>query len=61
MIPARIVIDSDEWAVRPIIVEIKNRVRRITDPPPHYDVVQTVTYCRMLGCDAADLVQVYEG
>lgn len=50
-------VQFDEWTIRPLIVEVKNRVRRVSTPPPFYDVVQAVTYCRMVGCDAADLVQ----
>ena len=52
-------ITTTSWPqIRPLIVEVKNRVRRVSTPPPFYDVVQAVTYCRMVGCDAADLVQV---
>mmetsp|Transcript_27063 Transcript_27063/g.81954 ORF Transcript_27063/g.81954 Transcript_27063/m.81954 type:complete len:159 (+) Transcript_27063:2309-2785(+) len=51
-------ITTTSWPqIRPLIVEVKNRVRRVSTPPPFYDVVQAVTYCRMVGCDAADLVQ----
>ncbi len=48
---------SDGWTLQEIVVEVKNRVTAISDPPPFYDQLQLVTYCLMLGCAAGDLVQ----
>ena len=49
--------EADEWATERIVVEIKNRVGRISIPPPFYDELQTAAYCLMLGTRKADLVQ----
>ena len=55
--PASSPAGSDAWSLQEIVVEIKNRVAAISDPPPFYDQLQLVTYCLMLGCAAGDLVQ----
>lgn len=55
--PASSPAGSDAWSLQEIVVEVKNRVAAISDPPPFYDQLQLVTYCLMLGCAAGDLVQ----
>lgn len=40
-----------------VLVEVKNRVNRISHPPPFYDLVQLCTYMIMCNCPVGDLVQ----
>lgn len=47
----------DEWSVERVVVEVKHRVSRVKVPPPLYDQIQSIVYCMMLRCAAADLVQ----
>eukprot|EP00658_Telonema_sp_P-2_P030444 TRINITY_DN2298_c0_g2_i1.p2 TRINITY_DN2298_c0_g2~~TRINITY_DN2298_c0_g2_i1.p2 ORF type:complete len:254 (-),score=59.22 TRINITY_DN2298_c0_g2_i1:621-1382(-) len=47
----------DQWGLTRVVVEVKNRVSQIKDPPPFYDQVQVVVYCVMLGCSTGHLVQ----
>lgn len=50
--------DSSPLAsIQHIVVECKNRVHRLTIPPPIYDQIQAVTYCIMSKCRMADIVQ----
>ena len=49
--------EEEEWSVHRVVVEVKNRVRGFMDPPPLYDLLQTVVYVLMLGAHAGDLVQ----
>lgn len=48
---------SDEWTLTPVVVEVKNRLRALRDPPPLHDVVQMAVYMKMLGVTDGDLVQ----
>ena len=50
--------DQESWALRPIVVECKHRMRKLYNPPPLYDQIQSTVYCLMHGTDEADLVQV---
>ena len=51
--------DEDEsWMLKPIVVECKHRMRKLYNPPPLYDQIQSTVYCLMRGADEADLVQV---
>eukprot|EP01031_Cornospumella_fuschlensis_P024103 gene24103-29158_t len=40
-----------------VVVEVKNRVRGFSTPPPLYEMIQVVSYMIMLGAEYADLVQ----
>ena len=46
-----------ELTTTKIVVEMKNRVRRLYDPPPFYDQIQLVMYLAMTGLQEGDLVQ----
>jgi hypothetical protein len=48
----------NQWKEMKIVVEMKNRVRRIFTPPPLYEQIQLVSYLIMTGCQYGDLVQV---
>jgi len=50
--------EEESWALRPIVVECKHRMRRLYNPPPLYDQIQSTVYCLMHATDEADLVQV---
>jgi hypothetical protein len=50
--------DHNAWKPLKVIVEIKNRVRRLHSPPPLYEQIQLVTYMLMTGATYGDLVQV---
>ena len=50
--------EQESWALRPIVVECKHRMRKLYYPPPLYDQIQSTVYCLMHGTDEADLVQV---
>jgi len=50
--------DDTTWELRPIIVECKHRMKRVSHPPPLYDQIQSSVYCLMRGTAGADLVQV---
>jgi hypothetical protein len=49
--------DATQWKQIKVIVEMKNRVSRLSDPPPLYEQIQLVAYMVMLGCSHGDLVQ----
>lgn len=53
--------DDDEWTLTPIVVEVKNRLRSLRNPPPLYDLVQMAVYMKMLGVTDGDLVQCLHG
>ena len=46
-----------EWEMENVVVEIKNRVRRLHDVPPFYDQIQCALYMLMLGASKCDLVE----
>ena len=46
-----------ELTTTKIVVEMKNRVRRLYNPPPFYDQIQLVMYLAMTGLQEGDLVQ----
>lgn len=48
---------DDDWALTPVVVEVKNRLRAFRDPPPLHDHVQMAVYLKMLGLAQGDLVQ----
>ncbi|GAX09770.1 hypothetical protein FisN_11Lh256 [Fistulifera solaris] len=50
--------DDDSWSIRSIIVECKQRMRRLHSPPPLYEQIQVSIYCLMYGVNDADIVQV---
>ena len=50
--------EQESWTLRPIVVECKHRMRKLYNPPPLYDQIQSTVYCFMHGTDEADLVQV---
>lgn len=49
--------DVNNWLPTKIIVEIKNRVSRISNPPPLYEQIQLISYLIMLDSSQGDLVQ----
>ncbi|CAN0026722.1 unnamed protein product, partial [Ectocarpus fasciculatus] len=49
--------DAESWETRQVVVEVKNRMHRASDPPPLYDQIQLVTYMLMIGASVGDLVQ----
>lgn len=49
--------DDDEWAISSMVVEVKNRVEEISDPPPLHDKIQMAVYMKMLNVAEGDLVQ----
>ncbi|ETK79426.1 hypothetical protein L915_14710 [Phytophthora nicotianae] len=52
---------DDEWELTPVVVEVKNRMRGIRNPPPLYDHIQLAVYMKMLGVEHGDLVQCIYG
>ncbi|TDH68648.1 uncharacterized protein CCR75_003763 [Bremia lactucae] len=52
---------DDEWEISPVVVEVKNRMRRFRTPPPIYDQIQVAVYMKMLGVEHGDLVQCIYG
>jgi hypothetical protein len=50
--------DVNQWKEMKIVIEMKNRVKRIFTPPPLYEQIQLVSYLIMTGCQYGDLVQV---
>jgi hypothetical protein len=50
--------NSSHWKAMKIIIEVKNRVRRLSSPPPLYEQIQLIAYLIMNGCEYGDLVQV---
>ena len=50
--------EKEIWMLKPIVVECKHRMRKLYNPPPLYDQIQSTVYCLMRGTDEADLVQV---
>ena len=50
--------EDESWMLKPIVVECKHRMRKLYNPPPLYDQIQSTVYCLMRGTDEADLVQV---
>jgi hypothetical protein len=50
--------NSSDWKAMKIIIEVKNRVRRLSSPPPLYEQIQLIAYLIMNGCEYGDLVQV---
>lgn len=52
---------ENAWELQEVVVEVKNRVHSLQDPPPFYDQVQLATYCLMLGVPAGELVQCVRG
>ena len=52
--------DDNSWILQPIIVECKNRMRRLQSTPPLYEQIQTVVYCQMYQVEEADIVQVLQ-
>jgi len=50
--------EEESWMLKPIVVECKHRMRKLYNPPPLYDQIQSTVYCLMRGTDEADLVQV---
>ena len=48
---------QDEATGQKLVVEMKNRMRRVHEPPPLRDMIQLCLYLRMLGCAEGDLVQ----
>lgn len=50
--------DPAQWTkANKVVVEMKNRVRSISSPPPLYEQIQLVSYMIMLDCPYGDLVQ----
>lgn len=49
---------SEEWLLRPVVVECKHRMKRAILPPPLYDQIQVIAYCFMYNTNEADIVQV---
>ncbi|CAN0528982.1 unnamed protein product [Ectocarpus sp. 12 AP-2014] len=49
--------DAESWETRRVVVEVKNRMYKATNPPPLYDQIQLVTYMLMIGASVGDLVQ----
>lgn len=49
--------DDDEWEIGSLVVEVKNRVDEILDPPPLHDKIQTAVYMKMLNVTEGDLEQ----
>ncbi|CAM9577291.1 unnamed protein product, partial [Ectocarpus sp. 4 AP-2014] len=49
--------NAESWETRRVVVEVKNRMYKATNPPPLYDQIQLVTYMLMIGASVGDLVQ----
>lgn len=49
--------DCSQWKSIKVIIELKNRVRGIINPPPFYEQIQVLTYLIMLDCEYGDHVQ----
>jgi hypothetical protein len=49
--------DCAFWKPIEVVVEIKNRVSKCSQPPPLYDQIQLVAYLLMTQCSCGDLVQ----
>ena len=49
--------DYNDWKAYKVVVEMKNRVNKLSNPPPLYDQIQLVSYMLMTGSTCGDLVQ----
>ncbi|KAI9911936.1 hypothetical protein PsorP6_009559 [Peronosclerospora sorghi] len=49
--------ENDEWELVPVVVEVKNRLRCLQNPPPLHDYIQLAVYMKMLEFEHGDLVQ----
>jgi hypothetical protein len=50
--------DAADWKEVKVIIEMKNRVNRISKEPKIHDHIQVVSYMKMMNCSFADLVQI---
>lgn len=50
--------NEDNLDIRKVVVECKHRMKRVFNPPPIYDQIQTVLYCMMYGTSEGEIIQV---
>lgn len=49
---------GDDMTLRPVVLECKHRLRKLSPVPPLYEQLQAVIYCFLYGTDNADILQV---